>query len=65
MKNLEKIRAMSREELAKFLTNSGAETPLDFCEGCANYKGGSHDCRKCIYSDDEAAWNESLEREAS
>lgn len=63
MKNIDRIRSLSKEELAKFLTNSGAETPLDFYEGCENYKGGSHDCRECSYSDDEAAWNAWLERE--
>ena len=64
MKNIDRIRMMGTGQLAKFLTDNGAETPLDFCQGCEHYLGEEQDCPECEYNDDQKAWKNWLNREA-
>ena len=65
MKNIDRLRNMTTRELAKFLINCSAETPLDFCQGCEEYKGEENDCKGCAYNDDLKAWQQWLEREVT
>ena len=62
MKNIDRIRMMDTDQLAKFLTDNGAETPLDFCQGCEHYLGEEQDCPECEYNDDLKAWKNWLNR---
>ena len=55
---------MDTDQLAKFLADNGAETPLDFCQGCEHYLGEEQDCPECEYNDDQKAWKNWLNREA-
>lgn len=63
MTNIDRIREMSEEELAAFLTEVGAEVPGDFCENCKLY--GTTDCGTCRYLDESTAWEEWLERKVT
>ena len=62
VKNIDRLRQMNTDQLAHFLTDSNADTPLDFCQGCEHYLGEEYDCPECEYNDDEKAWRAWLER---
>ena len=62
MKNIDKLREMSVEELAAFLDDCAAEVPLELCEHCASCQ--SHEYDACKYKNEIAAWKDWLEREA-
>ena len=63
MQNIDVLRQMSIDELTRFLVNNGAETPLDFCQGCEKYSGEDCDCGPCEYNDEVKAWKQWLGRE--
>lgn len=61
MKNIETLRKMDPDQLAEFLTASGATVPAEFCD---NICTGS--CDTCGYTGtdgDRRAWREWLESE--
>lgn len=60
MKNIDRIRKMSVEELAGFLADRGAEPPVDLCTNCEYHKNAY--CKRCQYTDEAKAWKDWLER---
>lgn len=64
MRNIDRIRAMSQEELAGFLAETCAEPPR-MCEGCERDRVGYDCCGPCVYKTEEAAWNAWLERKVT
>ena len=63
MKNIDKLREMSVEELATFLDDCAAEVPEELCEHCASCQSPVYDV--CKYKNEIAAWKDWLEMEAS
>ena len=61
MRNIEKIKEMSSDQLAEFLTDRGAQVPPDFCDEMCK---ATTDCKDCMYlgpQGDKKAWKIWLE----
>lgn len=61
MKNIDKLREMSVEELAAFLEVCEAKTPSEVCDSCE----GCPPNITCKYLSEAEAWKDWLEMEAS
>lgn len=61
MRNIERIKGMTAEQLAEFLADRGAQVPPDFCDEMCK---ATTDCKDCIYLGplgDKKAWKIWLE----
>ena len=61
MLNIERIKRMTAEKLAEFLTDRGAQVPPDFCDEMCK---ATTDCKDCMYlgpQGDKKAWKIWLE----
>lgn len=62
MKNIDKLRQMSTDEMATFLDDCGGDVPPDICKECTSCILPERECR---YKTEKAAWKAWLEMEAS